>query len=146
MYMGIYLSSLDTGGNNGKLHQSPQPDLKNVGIEWAASSGQDTPNRHQRTSGACRIRIVSPVSQTKRMTRKHSKDYSRWPTSLYVLPLRERKYLSIPPGGDTLYSSFIERETRNCRSTNRCYGKANFTYDFRTILANVAKQLGKKRR
>lgn len=57
------------------------------------SSGLDSPNWQQRT---------------KRCTWTFCKDDTRQPTSLYVLRLHQRKYLSIPSGNSSLLSSCKE--------------------------------------
>ena len=50
---------------------------------------------------------MSPVSQPKAALERtnNNNNYIWQPTSLYILHLRDKKQLSIPPGGSSLYSS-----------------------------------------
>lgn len=82
----------------------------------------------------------------------HRKDYSRRPTSLYVLHLHERKYLSLPPSNGSLNLLLKKRETRRLRSNQRC-DKAVFLHTsyFPLLTANMSDKklqviLAKRRR
>ena len=70
-------------------------------------------------------RFMSFVSRPKRCTWTHRKDYS-W-------QLCERKYLSTPPGGSSLYSSLTKG--KHCGHANCCDDEAAF---FDTTLSNIA--------
>lgn len=59
----------------------------------------------------------------------HYIDYSRWPTSLYVVSLCERKRLSIKlQGSSSLLWSFkkVNQTNKGCWHINHCYDKAVF--------------------
>lgn len=77
--------------------------------------------RPRHTKLMCRLTV--PVSQQKKLLFNTPKDYSRQQTSLNILYMWGRKYLSIPPGGGSLNSSFKKGNfsTPDCQYKKRGY-------------------------